>query len=65
MVVVQKDEQKAAFFIDDILGNQQVVIKPLSETFGESRGLAGCSVLGSGEVSLIVDTSGIIKSSIN
>ncbi len=65
MVVVQKDDKKAAFFIDDILGNQQVVIKPLGETFGESRGLAGCSVLGGGEVSLIVDTSGIIRNSLN
>lgn len=65
MVVVEREEKKAALFIDDILGNQQVVIKPLGDSFGESRGLAGCAILGNGDVSLIVDTAGIIKEILN
>lgn len=64
MVVIQREEKKAALFIENILGNQQIVIKPLSEIFGESRGLSGCSILGSGEVSLIIDTADIIKESL-
>ena len=64
MVVIQRENKKAALFVDDILGNQQIVIKPLSETFEESKGLAGCSILGSGDVSLIIDSTGIIKESL-
>ncbi len=61
MVVIQREDKKAALFIENILGNQQIVIKPLTEIFGESRGLAGCSILGNGDVSLIIDTAGLIK----
>jgi two-component system chemotaxis sensor kinase CheA len=61
MVVVQREDKKAALFIEDILGSQQVVIKSLSDNFGHSRGVSGCSILGNGDVSLIVDTGSLIN----
>ena len=61
MVVVQREDKKAALFIEEIIGNQQVVIKTLTESFGHTRGVSGCSILGNGDVSLIVDTGNLIE----
>lgn len=51
--------QKVALMIDDIIGQQQVVIKSLEENFERIDGIAGGTILGDGNVALIVDVPGL------
>ncbi|WP_421761924.1 chemotaxis protein CheW [Devosia sp.] len=50
---------KIALIVDDIIGQQQVVIKSLEENFQSIEGIAGGTILGDGNVALIVDVQGL------
>ncbi len=50
---------KLALIVDDIIGQQQVVIKSLEENFERVDGIAGGTILGDGNVALIVDVQGL------
>ena len=50
---------KIALIVDDIIGQQQVVIKSLEENFESIEGIAGGTILGDGNVALIVDVQGL------
>ncbi len=50
---------KVALVVDDIIGQQQVVIKSLEENFQSIEGIAGGTILGDGNVALIVDVQGL------
>jgi two-component system chemotaxis sensor kinase CheA len=50
---------KVAVIVDDIIGQQQVVIKSLEENFESVEGVAGGTILGDGNVALIVDVQGL------
>ena len=60
-IVVQSGGDRAALLVDEIIGYHQIVVKSLPEYMGNMQGLSGCSVLGNGEVSLIIDTSSLMK----
>ncbi|MBU1174334.1 MAG: chemotaxis protein CheA [Alphaproteobacteria bacterium] len=51
--------QKVALVVDEIIGQQQVVIKSLEENFERIEGIAGGTILGDGSVALIVDVQGL------
>ncbi|MCF6194207.1 MAG: chemotaxis protein CheA, partial [Kangiellaceae bacterium] len=55
LVVVESSGQRAGIFVDDLLGQQQVVIKSLESNFMKIAGVAGATILGDGSVSLILD----------
>ncbi|MFW5829954.1 MAG: chemotaxis protein CheW, partial [Planctomycetota bacterium] len=55
LTVVEDEHGSLALFVDEILGQQQTVIKGLSSYLGRARGCSGCSILGDGTVSLILD----------
>lgn len=57
--------QKVALVVDDIIGQQQVVIKSLEENFESVEGIAGGTILGDGNVALIVDVQGLRTSPIH
>jgi len=59
LVVVETDGQKMALFVDELLGQQQVVIKSLESNFRKVEGLSGATILGDGTVALILDISGL------
>lgn len=61
VIVVESDEQLMALLVDEVLGQQQTVIKPLGETFGLAAGVAGGAIMPDGNVGLILDASGLIK----
>ena len=50
--------------MDEIVSYQQVVIKPLPDYMGQRRGLSGCSIMGNGEINLIIDTGAVIGSAL-
>jgi two-component system chemotaxis sensor kinase CheA len=61
MVVLCEAEggSKVAIIVDDIIGQQQVVIKSLEENYERVEGIAGGTILGDGNVALIVDVQGL------
>lgn len=61
LVIVEADGQKAALLVNEIVGQQEVVIKGLSSYLGTPKGISGCTVLGDGEVSLIIDISSLLS----
>lgn len=61
VVVVQYSGQRAGIVVDQLLGEFQTVIKPLGTMFRHVRGIGGSTILGSGEVALILDVPTLIK----
>ncbi|MFO1436299.1 MAG: chemotaxis protein CheA [Gammaproteobacteria bacterium] len=60
LVVVEADGQRVGLFVDDLLGQQQVVIKSLETNFQRVDGMSGATILGDGTVAMILDVPGII-----
>lgn len=61
VVVVRYGGQKAGLVVDELLGEFQTVIKPLGKVFSGTRGIGGFTILGSGEVALILDVPSLIQ----
>lgn len=60
LIVVGEGDQQASLLVDEIVTQQQFVVKPLSGIVGNTQGLAGGAILGTGEVGLILDPEGIV-----
>lgn len=60
VVVVRYGEHKAGFVVDKLMGEFQTVIKPLGKLFKGEKSIGGFTILGSGEVALIVDVPGLM-----
>lgn len=63
VVILESDGRKAALFVDDLVGQQQVVVKNLESNYRKVTGISGATILGDGGVSLILDVSALIRSS--
>ena len=63
MVVVEADGSRVALMVDELLGQQQVVIKNLESNYRKVPNVSGATILGDGKVALILDTSGLIRRS--
>ncbi len=61
IVVVQFGDQRAGLVVDELLGEYQTVIKPLGKVFQHLKGFNGATILGSGEVAMIVDVPALIQ----
>jgi len=61
IVIVGTQEKKIGVMVDSLIGEEDVVIKPLQDKFTDSPGIAGASILGDGSVSLIVDVSRLLE----
>jgi two-component system chemotaxis sensor kinase CheA len=60
VVVVEGEGRRVGLFVDDLLGQQQVVIKSLETNYGHVEGVSGATILGDGSVALILDLGGLI-----
>jgi two-component system, chemotaxis family, sensor kinase CheA len=60
IIVVENNHQRCGLLVDRLLGQQEVVIKGLGDTFKQSRALAGAAILGDGHVGLILDVNGLL-----
>ena len=60
-VVVENQEKRRCLLADELLGQEEVVIKNLGESLQHVRGIAGGAILGDGRVGLILDIAGIIE----
>ncbi len=63
MVVVEAEGQRASLMVDELLGQQQVVIKNLESNYRKVPNVSGATILGDGKVALILDTSSLVRRS--
>lgn len=61
IMVVEGEGRRVGLFVDDLLGQQQVVIKSLETNFRRVDGVSGATILGDGAVALILDVPGLIR----
>jgi two-component system, chemotaxis family, sensor kinase CheA len=60
-VIVETDGSKAALLVDELVGQQQVVVKSLETNFRRVPGLSGATVMGDGSVALILDVAHLVR----
>ncbi|MFZ5917573.1 MAG: chemotaxis protein CheA [Chloroflexota bacterium] len=60
-LVVRRGEQKMGLLVDDLLDKQTIVVKPLPESLAGLPGLSGTTVIGNGQVMLILDLPSLIQ----
>jgi len=53
--------RRVGLYVDDVVGQQQVVIKSLEQNYKQVSGIAGATVLGDGAVALIIDVLGLVQ----
>ncbi|HKQ16384.1 MAG TPA: chemotaxis protein CheA [Steroidobacteraceae bacterium] len=61
IMVVEGEGRRVGLFVDELLGQQQVVIKSLETNFRRVDGVSGATILGDGAVALILDVPGLIR----
>ncbi len=65
VILVETDGKQACIFADELIGEQQVVVKPFPRLLGayniKHNGMSGCSILGDGSITIILDVDNIIK----
>jgi two-component system chemotaxis sensor kinase CheA len=65
VMVVEGEEGKAALFVDELLGQHQVVIKSLEANYRRVAGFSGATIMGDGNVAMILDVSAVIRLGLN
>jgi two-component system, chemotaxis family, sensor kinase CheA len=63
LMVVEGEGRRAALLVDELLGQQQVVVKTLDTNYGHVEGIAGATILGNGSVALILDVASLTRRS--
>ena len=61
MVILESDGIKKALFVDELVGQHQVVIKGLETNYRRVRGVSGATIMGDGRVALIVDAGMLVR----
>ncbi len=61
LVIVEAEGKRVALFVDELTGQQQVVIKSLEQNFQKIDGISGATILGDGQVALILDIPGVVQ----
>ena len=62
IMLIENNGRGFCIFADELVGQQQVVVKPLPSYIKKVQGLAGCTLLGGGSISLILDVDGFAQS---
>ena len=60
VVIVKKGDKMAGLVIDELIGQQEIVIKTLGKYIKQCRFISGATILGDGEIALILDTNALI-----
>jgi len=60
LILVEGEGKRYALLVDELLGQQQVVVKSLGRSLGEVPGISGGAILGDGRVGLILDAAAIV-----
>lgn len=60
MLILEVEEKKICLFVDKLIGEQEIVVKPIPSYIKKVKGLSGCTQLGDGSIALILDAPGLI-----
>ena len=60
MLILEVDEQKICLFVDRLIGEQEIVVKPIPSYIKKVKGMSGCTQLGDGSIALILDAAGLV-----
>ncbi|GAB3420685.1 chemotaxis protein CheA [Massilia agilis] len=63
VVILETEGRRAALFVDELVGQQQVVVKNLESNYRKVAGISGATILGDGGVALILDVAALLRSS--
>lgn len=61
MLIIEVDDKKISLFVDKLIGQQEIVVKPIPAYIKKVKGLSGCTQLGDGSIALILDPVGLIE----
>jgi two-component system chemotaxis sensor kinase CheA len=60
VVIIEHGKKALGLVVNQVLGEQDIVVKPLSSIIKKTKGIAGATVLGDGRVALILDTMSLV-----
>ena len=60
VIILNHEDRKIAIFADELEGEQEIVVKPIPNYIKKVKGISGCTQLGDGSISLILDTGGLL-----
>ena len=61
MLILEIEDKKVCLFVDRLIGEQEIVVKPIPSYIKKVKGLSGCTQLGDGSIALILDPGGLIE----
>jgi two-component system chemotaxis sensor kinase CheA len=61
VVVVERGRQQVGLVVDEIMGKEEIVLKPLEGILGQIEGLAGVTIRGAGGIVLVLDIAGLVR----
>lgn len=64
LIVVESGGKELGLVVDDVLGDQRVVVKPLGPLFRDVRAVVGCAMAGDGSVALVLDVPGLLAAAL-
>lgn len=60
MLILEVEDKKVCLFVDRLIGEQEIVVKPIPSYIRKVKGLSGCTQLGDGSIALILDAGGLV-----
>lgn len=61
LVIVEVEQKQICLLVDRLIGNQEIVVKPIPDYIKRVEGLSGCTQLGDGSIALILDATGLME----
>ncbi len=61
MLILEVEDKKVCLLVDKLVGEQEIVVKPIPSYIKKVKGLSGCTQLGDGSIALILDAPGLIE----
>lgn len=61
MLIIEMDGKTICLFVDELVGKQEIVVKPIPSYIKKVKGLSGCTQLGDGSIALILDPGGLVE----
>ena len=58
IIMIENEGRAVCLFVDELIGEQQVVVKSIPKYIKKVKGISGCTLLGNGDISLIIDIAG-------
>lgn len=61
MLILEVENSRVCLFVDRLIGEQEIVVKPIPSYIKKVKGLSGCTQLGDGSIALILDAAGLVE----